>query len=86
MTLDEAIRVFANITREQQTVVLASYAHSLTVAARDTYTAGKDGVADPRRLRRINEIQHRVVGQLLHLLVPQITIDDPPGVKITQSC
>ncbi len=28
----------------------------------------EDAVADPCRLRRMNEIQHRVTGHLLHLL------------------
>jgi geranylgeranyl pyrophosphate synthase len=36
---------------------------ALTILARDTYVAGSDGVADPRRLRRFNELIHRIAGR-----------------------
>ncbi len=68
MTGNKCMTTFCNMTQTQQIVFLASYANRLTVAARDTYVAGEDAVADPCRLRRMNEIQHRVTGHLLHLL------------------
>jgi RNA-directed DNA polymerase len=37
------------------------------VIARDTYVLGSESVSDPRRLRHLNELQHRVLG---HRLLP----------------
>jgi len=68
MTGNEDMTAFSSLTQTQQIVFLASYAHCLTMAARDTYVPGEDTVADPCRLRRMNEIQHRVTAHLLHLL------------------
>lgn len=48
--------------------LLGAIAHSLTVDARDTYIPGTEGIADPVRLRGINELQHRIAGQLLSML------------------
>ncbi len=42
--------------------------HELTVIARDSYEAGQDGLTDPRRVRRVNEVQHRVSAFLWALL------------------
>lgn len=72
MKVDKAITTFCNMSREGQIAFLVSYAHWLTVVARDTYEAAAEGVTDPARLRRINEIQHRVTGHLQRLL------DDDP--------
>ncbi len=38
--------------------------HDLTVAARDTYEVGTEHVVDPARLRRFNELQHRLAAQV----------------------
>ena len=59
------IDVFLSLTAEQQARELARWAHAATVDARDTYIPGTEGVADPARLRRFNEIQHQIAGQLL---------------------
>jgi hypothetical protein len=45
---------------------LARLASALTVAARDTYEVGGDDIRDPKRMRRFNELLHRVVNQLRH--------------------
>ncbi len=37
---------------------------ALTVFARDTYTVGGNGLDDPARMRRFNELMHRTVTQL----------------------
>jgi hypothetical protein len=55
-----------------QAETLARLAHELTVVARDTYEPGSLDLRDPQRLRRLNEIQHRVTGHLRALLA-----DDP---------
>jgi hypothetical protein len=43
---------------------LAKLAFLLTVLARDTYVVGGAGLVDPVRMRRFNELAHRVSGQL----------------------
>jgi hypothetical protein len=37
---------------------------TLTVFARDTYTVGGNGLDDPVRMRRFNELLHRTASQL----------------------
>jgi hypothetical protein len=68
MTTDEAITAFRSLSREQQIRFLVSYAHWLSLVGRNTYEAGTENVLNPKRLREINEVQHRVVGQTLKLL------------------
>ena len=45
--------------------LLLLFGHELTVIARTAYEFKGLGVADPLFLRNINEIQHRVFGQLI---------------------
>ena len=42
--------------------------HELTVIARDSYEVGEDGLTNPQRVRRINEVQHCTSGFLYALL------------------
>lgn len=59
---------FSALPANGQAEVLAHLAHELTVAARDGYEAGTADLADPARVRTLNEIQHRVTGHLAALL------------------
>jgi hypothetical protein len=59
---------FANLSRVESITWLARLAAALTVAARDTYEVGGDGILDNKRMRRINELIHRVIYQILHRL------------------
>jgi hypothetical protein len=59
---------FSALTAEQQVLVLSAYAFNLTMLAREGYVAGGDGLSDPRLLRRINEVQHRVTSAILSRL------------------
>ena len=68
MTIEEAIAAYSHLTSDQQVRVIARYAHELTVIARGTYVPGTENIADPYRLRMLNEVQHRVTGHLRHLL------------------
>ena len=43
---------------------MARLLFALTVFARDTYTVGGLGFDDPERMRRFNELAHRVTTQL----------------------
>lgn len=41
--------------------------YELTLVARDSYEVGGDGLTNPQRVRRINEVQHRVGAYLVAL-------------------
>ena len=68
MSVDTAIKAFGAVPTQRQVEVLAVFAHELTILCRATYEVGTDNVVDPRRLRQLTEVQHRVVGHLLKLL------------------
>jgi hypothetical protein len=42
--------------------------HELSIIARDSYEVGRDGLTNPQRVRRINEVQHPVSAFLCALL------------------
>ena len=68
MTPDEAVAAYSELPPSAQLRVLAAYAHGLTVIARGTYIPETEDIADPRRLRLLNEVQHRVTGHMYHLI------------------
>ena len=67
MNVHQAIESFCNYSLQEQIDFLLKFAHELTIVARDTYEYGEDGVTHPSRLRRINEVQHRVVSFVIAL-------------------
>lgn len=68
MNVDDAITLFSSYSVEEQEEFLARLMHELTVLARDSYEVGQDGLTNPQRMRRINELQHRVSANLCALL------------------
>ena len=68
MTADKAISVFVSYSSKDKEEILANLIHALTIIARDTYEIGRDGLTDPQRMRRINEVQHRISDFLCALL------------------
>ena len=72
MTESEAIRTYQSLSKAEQARILIRFAHWLTICARDTYVAGSREVADPPRLRALNELLHGITGKLRDLL------DDAP--------
>ena len=68
MTRTELAGMFSGLTTADQTQVLATFAHELTVAARDGYEVGGVGLTDSGWLRTVNEVQHRVTAHLAALL------------------
>lgn len=68
MTTDEAIAVFSSYSLGEKREFLAQLMYELTVVARDDYAPGEAGLTDPERVRRINEVQHRLSAFLLKLL------------------
>jgi hypothetical protein len=66
MTIDsrECETLLSGMTNADLTHLLPLFGHELTVIARTAYEFQGPDVTDPRFLREINEIQHRVFGQL----------------------
>jgi hypothetical protein len=63
----EAERYLA-LTREARLKWMSQLLFALTMFARDTYTVGTDGLDDPERMRRFNEMTHRATDQLRNQL------------------
>ena len=72
MNAEAATALYSSLNRAAQIKLLFRFGFNLTVVARDTYEVGTEGVIDPRRLRQINEVQHRV---LVH--IDKLLNDDP---------
>ena len=51
---------FREMSKNDQIEWLANLLSFITMLARDTYEAGTEGVANPKALRRSNELTHRV--------------------------
>ena len=67
MNVCEAIDTFRNYSPQEKIDFLVQLAHALTILARNTYEVGGEGLTQPSRLRRMNEVQHRVLGFLIAL-------------------
>ena len=63
-TWEEEIQRFLALAGLARQKWLADLLFALTVFARDTYTVGGNGLDDPERMRRFNELMHRAVNQL----------------------
>ena len=68
MTTDEAAAVFSLYSPEEKKEFLAQLMYELTLIVRDSYEAGDDGLTNSQRVRRVNEVQHRISAFLLALL------------------
>ena len=60
MTDDKAVSVFMSFSSEEKKEFLAQLMYELTLIVRDNYETGQDGLCNPQRVRRANEVQHRV--------------------------
>jgi hypothetical protein len=72
MTLSQAVDTFSHYSPQEKIDFLVHFAHTLTSLARDTYEVGGEGLTQPSRLRRMNEIQHRIMGFLLALMKQEV--------------
>ena len=63
---------FSSATREEQVRWLSRLLFQISVFARDTYEVGTDNLTNPQKMRRFNELMHRIT---LHQLA---FIDDDP--------
>jgi hypothetical protein len=68
MTADEATAVFSSYSHGEKAEFIAQLIYELTLVAREGYEAGGDGLSDPPRARRVNELQHRLSAFLRALL------------------
>lgn len=68
MNKNEAIEIFSDLSNNEKAGFLAQLAWELTVAARETYRVGTDDLTNPKLLRSINELQHRILSQLSAIL------------------
>jgi hypothetical protein len=68
MTADEAAAVFSSYSPGEKAEFTAQLIYELTLVARESYEAGGEGLSDPRRVRRVNELQHRLSAFLWALL------------------
>jgi hypothetical protein len=64
MTTDEAIAIFTAYSQAEKKEFVAQLMYELTVVGRGTYEVGRDGLSEPQRLRRLNEVQHRLSAYL----------------------
>jgi hypothetical protein len=73
-----ATQILASLMPEKKARLMAMLCHNLTILARDTYGEGIE-VKSPRRLRTLNEIQHRMTGFLASILESDDcgSLDDP---------
>ncbi len=70
MNVRDAIDTFSHYSSQGKIDFLVQLAHALTILARDTYEVGGEGLTEPSRLRRLNEVQHRVLGFIIALRKP----------------
>ena len=68
MDVCQAIDTFSNYSPQEKIDFLIQLTHTLTILARDTYEVGGEGLTQPSRLRRMNEVQHWVTSCLVALL------------------
>jgi len=67
ITAQECESIIDAMSDGELSTFLAFLGHELTIVARSAYEFQGPGVTDPRLLRDLNEIQHRVFGQLMAL-------------------
>ena len=65
ITPQECESLLSGMTDEELSQLLSFLGHELMIIARTAYEFQGPGVTDPRFLRDLNEIQHRVFGQLM---------------------
>jgi hypothetical protein len=61
----QVIQTFSHYSPQEKSDFLLQLAHALTMIARDTYEVAGEGLTEPARIRRINEVQHRVTSSLV---------------------
>jgi hypothetical protein len=73
---------FLAMDKEHRERWLVKLLHELSTMARDTYTVGGDGLDDPNRMRRFNELIRRAVRQLQEKLDARDGMPDDVFLKM----
>lgn len=68
MTVEEGAAAFSSLSPDEKKEFIAQLIYELTIVARDSYEVGGDGLTNPERVRRVNEVQHRLGAFLSKLL------------------
>jgi hypothetical protein len=68
MMADEAATLFSSYSQGEQAEFVAQLIYELTLVVREEYEAGGEGLSDTGRVRRANELQHRLSAFLWALL------------------
>lgn len=63
--------IFSKLTEQEKIVVLGDLAFHICESGRSVYTIGSRGLDDPIKMRSINELLLKVVGQLNKLMSGQ---------------
>jgi len=58
----------AGLSEQEKAQFLAALIHELTIVARSTYRPQTEELENPRRMRKVNEIQHRIAACLRQVL------------------
>src|SRR5687767_5320133 len=77
-----AAQEFLGLDKDRCIRWLVKLLYELSTMARDTYTVGGDGLDDPNRMRRFNELIRRVVRQLQEKLQSQTGMPDEVFLKM----
>lgn len=64
----EAIKIYSGLPLKKQINFLAHFSHRLTIMGRESYDVESRDVVDGKKLRGINEIQHRAIGHMIDLI------------------
>jgi hypothetical protein len=67
-TIDIETAWIGSLALDRKLRFLARLSFEITIAGRNSYEAGTDELTNPRQLRQVNEIQHRVTACLSQLL------------------
>ena len=70
-----------SLSKAQWMYVLSSFAHQLTVCARQAYIE-PDSTKSVTKLQTFNELEHTVTGQLTHIVADQNRYSDVDFVEI----
>ena len=57
------------LNEREKLAFLSLLGHTLTIAGRDSYEVQGEGLTSPAQLRRINEIQHRVLACIREIVI-----------------
>ena len=68
-SVEQEGRWLASLPNEKKVLFLSALGHQLTIVGRNSYRAQTEELEKPAQLRKVNEVQHRVLACLSQLLV-----------------